>query len=648
MYKESIEEGDINTINYLFNNGPFVIEPLYQVVRAHSRGKVKVILKSEDAKVYTETLEVLPTHGEKLTVETMADVQDVHICLTRYFIEYQQLYSNRVYTMDREPQCIRMRNVGNLPSRFKWTVPHNPEILDAMVDPAEGVINPKSDILVRVKFSIKLYGKFTFYFKCDLDNMDLPLGFELTGTVVGLDIVYENMPSVDELALSRKKQLKKMQRNLSVTDKSMASTSKISGDGTSVKSSAAAPETSQPGPPLKSLDFLNLNINEPYTFLFKIRNLSGIQTHFRLNFDKYDASHVVRAHGAQLSLIESGVSAKDWESTSRNNKSFSRGFSINSDSVNKVKALTHTVTHHKKLKLLNEQVEQTHVFYSENGMKATKAKHAQKEAEDYLTIGKGVALVCDPIEGHLAAHSETTIKIKVYNELSGIFRDTLTCSIKGLDPVTFPTMMIIKGSPLKIPTDQVGLNIQSDPPILDFGGKLRDADPLEKTLKISNIGTQPLEVTLKIFNIDELDRNRDQFAIKIFEKSGDSNQLVDVKWDPIEPDHTSYNPFSLEGLTVMVPPKSVVPLKVHYDSNEIRDYNSVLTITPKFKRVQKQPSGPMLGSDPEQGGFTAGSSAAGAHNSSLDASFAEMDLGLLSVLLRSRTLKPYLTLHEKV
>ena len=112
----------------------------------------------------------------------------------------------------------------------------------------------------------------------------------------------------------------------------------------------------------------------------------------------------------------------------------------------------------------------------------------------------------------------------VYNEIAGSFNDTLISEIKGLDPKEFPIELFIRGSPLRIPTDQVGLNISEEPYMLDFGGMLINTKPLEKTLKFDNIGTRPLRIDLKIYSLDDMDKNRDEFKINITDPIPGSEQ----------------------------------------------------------------------------------------------------------------------------
>lgn len=613
MYHESVETDDLANLHYLFNNGPFIIEPLYLLIPPRSKRSVKVTLKAEQAGNYEEFIEVLPTMAEKHAIRASASVQDVHVVLNRYLIDYQQLYANNVYSLEREPKVIKMRNIGNIASKFKWSLPLNSDIIQTIIEPMEGTIEPKSEIVIRVRFAIKLFGKFAFYFRCDFDNIDLPLGFKLTGTVFGLNIIYENIPTVDDLALSRKKNLKKMQKNLGATGKSLQSANM------SVLSSSLAAESTQVGTPLKSIDLNNLSINEPQTFKFKIKNSSEIPTYFRLYFDNFDASHLSKPKGSLIQGVSGGVDSSpsnQMDQSFSKNKSIShKNFSIHSDSINKTRGIGRTATANRNLKLLNDEIEQSHIYYSENGLKATQAKFAQKEAENFLTNNKGLALVCEPTEGNLKANSEILVTVNIYNELSGVFHDTLNCDIKGLETEKFPVKLFIQGSPLKIPTDQVGLKIQTDPPILDFGGKLKGDKQLERVLKLMNIGTQPLHVNLKIFNIDDLDKQRDQFKVSIVDRQPGSNNLVQVKWNPIEPSETSEAPFTLENYQIVVPAKSTIPVKVFYQSNDVRRYNSVLTVTPQFSQTS---------------------------------SSAKVDLGQLSVLLKSSTLNPELSLHEQV
>ena len=93
--------------------------------------------------------------------------------------------------------------MGNIPSRFQWTDCSNSDIIQSAQDPASGVIEAKSEIHIKFKFVVKLFGRFRFFFRCDCDALDIPIGFELSGYVYGLEIIYE-LPVDDPLEALKK------------------------------------------------------------------------------------------------------------------------------------------------------------------------------------------------------------------------------------------------------------------------------------------------------------------------------------------------------------------------------------------------------------------------------------------------------------
>jgi hypothetical protein len=233
-------------------------------------------------------------------------------------------------------------------------------------------------------------------------------------------------------------------------------------------------------------------------------------------------------------------------------------------------------------RLLDDNIEKIKVFNSKNGMAATALKLAKEDADSHLSNNMGVAIVCKPHQGILRPHEVVEVTMMVYNELAGFFKDTLVSEVKGLEPQEFPIELLIRGSPLMIPTDQVGLNVSEQPYLLDFGGMLINSQPLQKTLKLDNIGTRPLRIELSVYNLDDMDPLRDEFSIKIADPIPGSGQLALVKFDPIQPNETNKEPFSLSSNNIIIPPKSNVLVTVSYYSETIKVFNSVLVAKPVF------------------------------------------------------------------
>ena len=171
----------------------------------------------------------------------------------------------------------------------------------------------------------------------------------------------------------------------------------------------------------------------------------------------------------------------------------------------------------------------------------------------------------------------------IFNEIAGSFNDTLTSEIKGLMPKQFPIELFIRGSPLKIPTDQVGLKISEFPYLLDFGGMLLNSKPLTKTLKFENIGTRFMKLQLRIYSLDTMKKDRDEFKISIADPIPGSGKLALVKFNPLQPPSQSDIPFSVDTSEVVISPKSSVIFTVTYTSDHIQSYNSVIVAKPTFQ-----------------------------------------------------------------
>jgi hypothetical protein len=125
------------------------------------------------------------------------------------------VFANKVYAVKStiDPNCIILRNLGNIPSKFEWEDVNHLDVISSALSPQSGVIEPKSEIHIKFKFTVKLYGKFDFFFKCHLEELDLPIGFQLTACVFGLDISYELPPKIQEVSLMRQKMLKKIKHS---------------------------------------------------------------------------------------------------------------------------------------------------------------------------------------------------------------------------------------------------------------------------------------------------------------------------------------------------------------------------------------------------------------------------------------------------
>ena len=58
-------------------------------------------------------------------------------------------------------------------------------------EPYKGVIPPKSEIKILFQSTVYTGGSINEIFMCDIDDLELPLGFELKADAFGLNVAYE-------------------------------------------------------------------------------------------------------------------------------------------------------------------------------------------------------------------------------------------------------------------------------------------------------------------------------------------------------------------------------------------------------------------------------------------------------------------------
>jgi hypothetical protein len=66
----------------------------------------------------------------------------------------------------------------------------DPEKIIAKIEPSSGVIQPKSEIKIKINVTVFTGGKMNELF-LDIEDMELPIGFEMLADIFGLNVSYE-------------------------------------------------------------------------------------------------------------------------------------------------------------------------------------------------------------------------------------------------------------------------------------------------------------------------------------------------------------------------------------------------------------------------------------------------------------------------
>ena len=272
--------------------------------------------------------------------------------------------------------------------------------------------------------------------------------------------------------------------------------------------------------------------------------------------------------------------------------------------------------------MLTEAHEQDKKFTSAVGETYTATRKIEQEQNFYLENNKGIAVVCQPHKGELAPHSEIIITVTVYNNVCGKYEDQIVSEVKGLPAFIIPVSIGIKGSPIIIPSNQVGVYFNEDPPALVMKPTVQNGGKVTKSFKIKNTGIQNIEIDWKVYDLQELvgKTDTDLFSVSIAKSEGNAKDLYRVELEAIEPAEESKNsPFTIVPQTSVVSSKEKTTFEVSFDTTRfLGQYNSVLLAHPTLAKKE-------AGTDD-----------------------ASPNLGVIYMTLRGETLPAHLTIDKKL
>ena len=122
----------------------------------------------------------------------MAEIQKPRVCLNRNKVNLGKIYAGVQERVDIDhKQCIILKNYGNLPTQFAWQERVDTEKISARFEPKRGVIPPKSEVKIAFTATVFYGGPIDEVLICNIDDLEVPLGFELAAESFGLNVSHE-------------------------------------------------------------------------------------------------------------------------------------------------------------------------------------------------------------------------------------------------------------------------------------------------------------------------------------------------------------------------------------------------------------------------------------------------------------------------
>ena len=159
------------------------------------------------------TIEIITKNSKKKSYinfkaqceEAQAYIQDTFIIPKEIFLTMPIQHNNNIITII---------NPSNLPIHFKWDNVFEADKLTAEFEPNTGEIPPHGKVDINFKIVYFFLSNVDDMFICHIEELDIPLGVVVQGTVIGLDIGYELLPeSYEEIQKLNNTRLKENKNN---------------------------------------------------------------------------------------------------------------------------------------------------------------------------------------------------------------------------------------------------------------------------------------------------------------------------------------------------------------------------------------------------------------------------------------------------
>ena len=103
-----------------------------------------------------------------------------------------KIYAGVTEVIDHEnKQFITLTNFGNLPAQFSWDEKLESDRMIARFEPQRGTLLPKTSVSIYMSMTVFFGGAINELFMCNVEDVELPLGFEVLANAFGLNVSYE-------------------------------------------------------------------------------------------------------------------------------------------------------------------------------------------------------------------------------------------------------------------------------------------------------------------------------------------------------------------------------------------------------------------------------------------------------------------------
>ena len=208
--------------------------------------------------------------------------------------------------------------------------------------------------------------------------------------------------------------------------------------------------------------------------------------------------------------------------------------------------------------ILSDEHEDAERFRSKHGQEVLNARNAAQEAQQMLEAGNGVALTCASYTGKVPAWGEVELRVDLYSDMCGIYRDRLVVDVVGLPRVHIPIVAKLTGTPVALEGSTLGLNMMGGVASLDFGDILQNNTVQNRSVRVSNSAPWPIAIAWKL-----LESAPPQGSNLInLTSTVDADGNVHYSVIAVEPEEASNPPYKLDPERLIIPAHSSKALNI--------------------------------------------------------------------------------------
>ena len=173
----------------------FNVETSSKTLPPNSSVEVQVKADCINQESIEEFFEVLVRDSKSLFFQVLCEVQKPRVYLSRETVTLGKIYAGVKEIVDHDigkhkTQSLELVNYGNLPVRFKWEEQNDPQHSIVRFSPSKGTIPPKSKVRISFEMTVFTGGQIDELLICDVEDLELPLGFEVKADAFGLNVAY--------------------------------------------------------------------------------------------------------------------------------------------------------------------------------------------------------------------------------------------------------------------------------------------------------------------------------------------------------------------------------------------------------------------------------------------------------------------------